>query len=125
MASSPTAAGRWSANVGRIAASVSVVLAILTARPLLGSFDQAFQYIQEFTGFLTPGITVIFLFGLFWKPATEAGAIVAAITSVLLSYILTVGIPASFLISRDGKVCKRHLGIAPKAQFEREIKALL
>jgi thiol-disulfide isomerase/thioredoxin len=35
------------------------------------------------------------------------------------------GIPASFLISREGKVCKRHLGIAPKAQFEREIKALL
>jgi len=35
------------------------------------------------------------------------------------------GIPASFVISRDGKVCKRHLGIAPKAQFEREIKALL
>ncbi len=35
------------------------------------------------------------------------------------------GIPASFLISRDGKVCRRHLGIAPKAQFEREIKALL
>ena len=35
------------------------------------------------------------------------------------------GIPASFLISRDGKVCRKHLGIAPKAQFEREIKALL
>ena len=35
------------------------------------------------------------------------------------------GIPASFLISRDGKLCKRHLGLAPKAQFEREIKALL
>lgn len=35
------------------------------------------------------------------------------------------GIPASFLISRDGKVCKRHLGIAPKTQFEREIKALM
>ena len=35
------------------------------------------------------------------------------------------GIPASFLISRDGKVCKRHLGIAPKSQFDREIKALL
>ncbi len=35
------------------------------------------------------------------------------------------GIPASFLISRDGKVCKRHLGIAPKSQFEREIKGLL
>jgi cytochrome c biogenesis protein CcmG/thiol:disulfide interchange protein DsbE len=35
------------------------------------------------------------------------------------------GIPASFLISKDGKVCKKHLGIAPKAQFEKEIKALL
>ena len=35
------------------------------------------------------------------------------------------GIPASFLISREGKVCKKHLGIAPKALFEKEIKALL
>ncbi len=35
------------------------------------------------------------------------------------------GIPASFLISRDGKVCRRHMGIAPKAVFEKEIKALL
>ncbi len=35
------------------------------------------------------------------------------------------GIPASFLISKDGKVCKRHLGIAPKAVFEKEIQALL
>jgi thiol-disulfide isomerase/thioredoxin len=35
------------------------------------------------------------------------------------------GIPASFLISKDGRVCKKHLGIAPKALFEKEIKALL
>ncbi len=35
------------------------------------------------------------------------------------------GIPASFLIGRDGRICKKHMGIAPKAQFEREIKALL
>ena len=35
------------------------------------------------------------------------------------------GIPASFIISRDGKVCKKHLGIAPKAVFEKEIVALL
>lgn len=35
------------------------------------------------------------------------------------------GIPASFLISKDGKVCRRHMGIAPKAVFEKEIKALL
>jgi thiol-disulfide isomerase/thioredoxin len=35
------------------------------------------------------------------------------------------GIPASFLISKDGKICKRHMGIAPKETFEKEIKALL
>ncbi|MDH4066708.1 MAG: TlpA family protein disulfide reductase [Acidobacteriota bacterium] len=35
------------------------------------------------------------------------------------------GIPASFVISRDGLVCKKHMGIAPKATFEKEIQALL
>jgi thiol-disulfide isomerase/thioredoxin len=35
------------------------------------------------------------------------------------------GIPTSFLIGRDGRVCKKHMGIAPKAVFEREIQALL
>jgi solute:Na+ symporter, SSS family len=71
--------------VGRITAAVSIVLAILTARPLLGSFDQAFQYIQEYTGFFTPGIVVIFMLGLFWKRATEAGALAATIGSFALS----------------------------------------
>jgi len=35
------------------------------------------------------------------------------------------GIPASFLISKDGKVCRKHLGIAPKSVFEKEIIALM
>jgi solute:Na+ symporter, SSS family len=74
-------------RVGRIAAAVSIVLAMLTARPLLGSLDQAFQYIQEFSGFVTPGITVIFLLGLFWPRATEAGALVGAVASVVLSFV--------------------------------------
>lgn len=73
--------------VGRISAVVATLLAIVTARPLLGSLDQAFQYIQEFSGFVTPGITVIFLLGLFWKGATEAGALVGAVASVLLSFL--------------------------------------
>jgi SSS family solute:Na+ symporter len=73
--------------VGRIAACVAIVIAILAARPLLGNLDQAFQYIQEFSGFVTPGITVIFLLGLFWKGATEAGALVGAVASVVLSFL--------------------------------------
>ncbi|MDG5487422.1 sodium/sugar symporter [Sphingomonas sp. BGYR3] len=73
--------------VGRISAVVATILGILTARPLLGSLDQAFQYIQEFSGFVTPGICVIFLLGLFWPRATEAGALVGAVASVALSFL--------------------------------------
>jgi SSS family solute:Na+ symporter len=81
--------------VGRIAAVTAIVIAILTARPLVGASEQAFQFIQEFTGFFTPGITVIFLLGLFWKRANEAGAIVAAVTSVLLSTVMKYTLPAA------------------------------
>ncbi|MCP9222626.1 sodium/sugar symporter [Erythrobacter sp. LQ02-29] len=73
--------------IGRISASVATLLALFAARPLLGSLDQAFQFIQEFSGFITPGITVIFLLGLFWKRASEAGAITAAAVSILGSVV--------------------------------------
>ena len=74
-------------TVGRIAASSAILIAILAARPLLGNLDQAFQYIQEFSGFVTPGVTVIFLLGLFWPRATEAGALSGAVASVVLSLV--------------------------------------
>ncbi|MEO7276471.1 MAG: sodium/sugar symporter [Sphingomicrobium sp.] len=83
--------------VGRITAVVAIIIAIIMARPLVGSSEQAFQFIQEFTGFFTPGITVIFLAGLFWKRANEAGAIVAALTSVVLSTIMKYALPSAAL----------------------------
>jgi SSS family solute:Na+ symporter len=78
-------------RVGRITACVATVIGIVAARPLLGGMDQAFQYIQEFSGFVTPGITVIFLTGLFWPRATEAGALSGALASVVLSAIFRFG----------------------------------
>jgi len=71
--------------VGRIAAFAAMLIGILVARPLLGGFSQAFQFIQDFTGFFTPSIVVIFILGLFWKRASEAGALTAAIGGVALS----------------------------------------
>lgn len=71
--------------VGRIAACVAAAIGIVAARPMLGGLEQAFQYIQEFSGFVTPGITVIFLTGLFWPRATENGALAGALASVVLS----------------------------------------
>lgn len=73
--------------VGRITAAVATLMALFAARPLLGSLDQAFQFIQEFSGFITPGVTVIFLLGLFWKRASEAGAIAAAVASIAFSFM--------------------------------------
>jgi SSS family solute:Na+ symporter len=73
--------------VGRATAVLAIIIAIIAAKPLVGSSEQAFQFIQEFTGFFTPGITVIFLLGLFWKRANEAGAIAAAAGSVVLSWL--------------------------------------
>ena len=91
-------------RVGRITATVAIVIAILTARPLVGSSEQAFQFIQEFTGFFTPGITVIFLAGLFWKRANEAGAITAAVASVVLSWAFKLWLPGIPFLDRMGLV---------------------
>jgi SSS family solute:Na+ symporter len=98
--------------VGRIAACVSIVIAMLTARPLIGQSDQAFQFIQEFSGFFTPGITVIFLLGLFWKRANEAGAIAAAVASVVLSYVLRAALPDLPFLNRMSLVFLLSLALA-------------
>jgi SSS family solute:Na+ symporter len=70
--------------VGRGVSFSALLIAMLVARPLLGQFDQAFQYIQEFTGFFTPGVVALFLLGIFWNKTTANGALGAAIGSAVL-----------------------------------------
>jgi SSS family solute:Na+ symporter len=82
--------------VGRNVALISVVVAVLCAQPLLGSLESAFQYIQNFTGFFTPGILVIFLVALFWKKATSLSVLVAAISSLILSLGMFLFAPDDF-----------------------------
>lgn len=98
--------------IGRITAAVALAVAILMAKPLLGNFTQAFQYIQEFTGFFTPGICVIFLLGMFWERCTAAGALVAAIASAVLSLLLWAYWPALPFMDRVGLVFVACFGIA-------------
>lgn len=98
--------------IGRVSAAVATLLALVTARPLLGGSDQAFQFIQEFSGFFTPGITVIFLLGLFWKKASEAGAIGAAAASVVLSYVFKLLAPEIPFLDRMGIVFLAAFAIA-------------
>ncbi|MGB3463794.1 MAG: sodium/solute symporter, partial [Cyclobacteriaceae bacterium] len=60
-------------SIGRITGIVALTIACFMT-PLLGGFEQMFKFIQEFSGFITPGVTVIFLFGFFWKKGTGIGA---------------------------------------------------
>lgn len=76
--------------VGRLAAAVALVIAIILA-PLLGSARGVFNIIQEYTGLVSPGILAIFLLGLFWKKATNKAAIWGAILSIPIALFLKVG----------------------------------
>ncbi|MFC3414944.1 sodium/sugar symporter [Algoriphagus hitonicola] len=90
-------------RVGRITAAVAFVVAAIVA-PALGQLDQAFQFIQEYTGFISPGVFAIFFFGVFWKKTTSNAALVGAGLSIPLSIVLKVFFPALPFIDRMGVV---------------------
>jgi len=71
-------------SVGRISGVVAMLIAVLIT-PLLGSIDQAFQFIQEYTGMISPGVTAIFVLGMFWKRTTSNAAFWGTILSIPLS----------------------------------------
>ncbi len=97
---------------GRFAAIVALALAVVTAKPLLGHVDQAFQYIQDYTGFFSPGIVAIFLLGMFWKRTTETAALVAAAGSVALSLICRLYFPEVAFLNRMALVFLICLALA-------------
>ncbi|MBP3356399.1 MAG: sodium/solute symporter [Rikenellaceae bacterium] len=78
-------------KVGRIVALVSLLIAMVAAKPLLGGLDQAFQYIQEYSGYIYPGVVVVFGMALIWKKATNAAALWTSIATlpagILIKYI--------------------------------------
>jgi len=75
------ASDKATVSTGRISAGVALIIACIMA-PLLGGIDQAFQFIQEYTGIVSPGILAVFILGLFWKKTTNKAAIVGALTSI-------------------------------------------
>ena len=86
--------------VGRMAAITALGIAMVAAIPLLSGFDQAFQYIQDYNGFFTPGVVVVFLLGIAWKRTTQAGALVAAIGCPVVSVIFAIWLPGIPFMNR-------------------------
>jgi SSS family solute:Na+ symporter len=83
------ASDKATVNVGRLSGFIALVIACITA-PLLGGIDQAFQFIQEYTGVVSPGILAVFLLGLFWKKTTNKGAIIGVLSSIPIAMYFKV-----------------------------------
>jgi len=79
-------------RTGKITVVVAMLLAILMSliigEKLMGEGKQGFNYIQEYTGFVSPGIFAMFLLGFFWKRTTSNAALFATIGGFILSCVL-------------------------------------
>ena len=91
-------------NVGRITSVCALIIALCSVYPILGSMDQAFQFIQEYSGFVYPGIVVIFGLGLLWKRASGPAAVVAAIGTFVFSIAFKFLMPNTPFMLRMGYV---------------------
>ncbi len=84
---SPQASEKSLVRIGRITVLVAIVLAMIIA-PFMGIDKKGgFQYIQEYTGFVSPGIFAMFILGFFWKKTTANAALFATIGGFILSVI--------------------------------------
>lgn len=88
---------------GRLVIVIAFIVALCVS-PLLANFGQAFEYIQVYTGYISPGILSVFLLGFFWKKARANGALVAVILSLVLSTWINYKFPEFPFMNRMGVV---------------------
>ena len=74
-------------TTGRLTSLCALIIAAIAVKPLLGNLDQAFQYIQEYSGFIYPGIITVFGLGLLWKRASGKAAVWTAIAVIPLGVL--------------------------------------
>lgn len=107
-----SASDKQMVSIGRITAFVALVIAVVAAKPLLGGLDQAFQYIQEYTGFIYPGVVVVFGMGILWKRATNRAALWTTIATLPTGIAMKLLLPELPFIIRMGYVCMILISIA-------------
>ncbi|MDX2135608.1 MAG: sodium/solute symporter [Saprospiraceae bacterium] len=106
----PAADEKTQVRVGRIAIVVALFIGAVVA-PALANFGQAFQFIQDFTGLISPGVVAIFLLGFFWRRTTATAALAGALATIptgLLLENLFSGMP---FLHRMGWVFLTLLGL--------------
>lgn len=98
----PPASERQLVKVGRIVAFCALLIAMAAVKPLLGGLDQAFQYIQEYSGYVYPGVTVVFGMGLLWKKATNRAALWTSVLTIPVGVALKFAYPEMGFVLRMG-----------------------
>ena len=73
--------------IGRWVVIISMLVAAMVT-PALRSLDQAYQFIQEYVGFIAPGVLAIFLLGFYWKRTNSAAALAGALLTIPISTVL-------------------------------------
>ena len=91
-------------HIGRLTSVCAMIAALIAVYPILGSADQAFLVIQEYCGFVYPGIVVIFSLGLLWKRASGRAAVVTAIATFVFSIVFKFTLPEVPFLLRMGYV---------------------
>jgi SSS family solute:Na+ symporter len=98
---SPEADEQKQVRIGRYTVIVAMIVAVAISDSLGIDKKGGFQFIQEYTGFVSPGIFAVFLLGFFWKKANSKGALASIIGGFILSVVLKFlpawGIDLSFL----------------------------
>ena len=74
-------------RTGRWAVIIAMLIGAIVA-PALKSLEQAYQFIQEYSGFFSPGVLAIFLLGMFWKKTTANAGLAGALLTVPISTVL-------------------------------------
>jgi SSS family solute:Na+ symporter len=75
----PNATEKKLVNVGKMTVVVAMILGVVIS-PFLGIDKKGgFQFIQEYTGFVSPGIFAMFILGFFWKKASSNAALFATV----------------------------------------------
>ncbi|MEN2412237.1 sodium:solute symporter family transporter [Flavobacterium mesophilum] len=82
-----TATEKRLVRVGRITVVICMIIAAFVA-PALKSLDQAYQFIQEYVGFFSPGVLAVFLLGMFWKRTTATAGLAGALLTVPIAAVL-------------------------------------
>ena len=112
-------------NVGRMTSVSALIIALLAVYPLMGGIDQAFQFIQEYSAFVYPGVVVIFGLGLLWKRASGTAAVVCAIGTFAFSILFKFTLPDTPFLVRSGYVfiCLVILFVGISLKSEKSVAA--